>query len=426
MAAIWQSFIHKTNNNLVTIMNNTAHSTLPTANKLLTHKPRHEMIDALRGFALLGICLVHCMEYFELYWVKQDPTALHNLIFFLFAGKAYAIFALMFGVSFFIIMDNQARKGMDFRYRFVWRLVILLVLGYVHTLLYLGDILSVLGVIGLSLLFVQRLSNRWLIALATLCLLQLPFYYQYYAALNHLPGANDNPAFFSLFGDVYAAIQGASLSELFALNSAQGIYAKWMFFVESGRGLQLIGLFIIGLVLGRIGFFTQPEKFERSRVTALGIALLASAVLYWLDKSVQELPATTFQESAMAKWYITQALGTYLSSAITASLVLLFIQCYYWRPTGRYLNLLAPCGQISLTIYLLQSVIGVPLFYPFGLGWYETIGQTNSLLFGIVFYAVLMCMAQAWVKRFYYGPVEWLWRSATYMTTAVPLIKRAH
>ena len=90
------------------LMQNTTAPPLPP----LAHKPhRIELVDAIRGFALMGICLVHFMEYFELYWINQDPTTLHNIVFFLFAGKAYAIFALMFGLSFFIIMDNQAQKA---------------------------------------------------------------------------------------------------------------------------------------------------------------------------------------------------------------------------------------------------------------------------------------------------------------------------
>lgn len=381
---------------------------------------RVELVDALRGFALMGICLVHFMEYFELYWINQDPTPLHNFIFFLFAGKAYAIFALMFGLSFFIIMDKQAKRGVNFSYRFAWRLVILLAIGYIHTLYYLGDILSVLGVIGLSLLFVQGLSNRWLIAIAMLCLLQLPFYYQFFAALNNLTSANDNPAFFSLFGNVYTAIEKASLTELLVLNGSDGLYAKWIFFVESGRGLQLIGLFLIGLVLGRMGFFTQAYKFERTRIKALGIALLATIIFYSLNKYLAQLPANFFQETGMAKWYLQQLLDSYLSTAIMASLVLLFIQLYLWQRSGKLLNLLAPCGRVSLSIYLIQSLLGVPLFYPYGLGWYKTIGQTNSLLAGIIFYTLLILLAHWWVKRFYYGPVEWLWRSATYLTTGVP------
>lgn len=381
---------------------------------------RSELIDSLRGFALMGICLVHCMEYFELYWVNQDPTFLHNLIFFLFAGKAYAIFAMMFGLSFFIIMDNQARKGVNFSYRFAWRLLILLAIGYIHTLYYLGDILSVLGVIGLSLLLVQGLSNRWLLLFAALCLIQLPFYYQFYAALNNVPGANDNPSHWAMYMHVYGTIEKSSFSEVVMLNSWDGLVAKCIFFVESGRGLQLIGLFLIGLILGRIGFFTQPEKFSRSRTIAFIIAVIATVIFYGLETYLKQLPATFFQEKGMAKMYLEQLVGSYLSTTIMASLVLLFVQGYLWHRSGKLLTLLAPCGRVSLSIYLVQSLICVPLFYPYGLGWYKTIGQTNSFLFGVVFYGLLIVIAHWWVKRFYYGPCEWLWRSATYVTTQVP------
>lgn len=385
---------------------------------------RIELVDAIRGFALMGICLVHFMEYFELYWINQDPTFLHNIIFFLFAGKAYAIFALMFGLSFFIIMDNQAKKGIDFSYRFAWRLVVLLIIGYIHTLLYLGDILSVLGIIGLSLLFVQKLGNRWLVIAALLCLLQLPFYYQFYAALNNWPGANDAPAHWAVFPEVYGALAKASFSELFVINSWDGLTAKWLFFVESGRGIQLVGLFIVGLILGRIGFFTEVERFARARLLALVITLAATVFFYWSEIYLKQLPADIFQEKGMAKMYLEQIAGSYLSTAIMASILLLFIQFYLWQPTGKFLNLLAPCGRISLSIYLIQAVVGIPLFYPAGFGGYLTLGQTNSLLIGIVFYGILIVVAHWWVKRFYYGPVEWVWRSATYLSTQVPFKRR--
>jgi uncharacterized protein len=142
-----------------------------------------------------------------------------------------------------------------------------------------------------------------------------------------------------------------------------------------------------------------------------------------MDKYIAQLPANFFQETGTAKWYVHQLLGSYLSTAIMASLVLLFVQLYLWCRSGKLLNLLAPCGRISLSIYLIQSLVGVPLFYPYGLGWYKTLGQTNSLILGIIFYALLMVLAHWWVKRFYYGPVEWLWRSATYLTTNIPFRK---
>jgi uncharacterized protein len=393
-------------------------SELPLA---ISKPQRIELVDAIRGFALMGICLVHFMEYFELYWINQDPTLLHNIVFFLFAGKAYAIFALMFGLSFFIIMDNQSKKGVNFSYRFAWRLVVLLIIGYIHTLLYLGDILSVLGIIGLSLLFVQKLSNRWLVIASVLCLLQLPFFYQFYAALNNFPGANDAPSHWAVFPEVYGAITKATdFGTLATINGWQGLTAKWLYFVESGRGIQLVGLFILGLVLGRIGFFSRIDRFAAARSIALWVAIAASAIFYFLNDYIKQLPADIFQEKGMAKMYLEQIVGSYLSTAIMAAVLLAFMQCYLWQRATKLLNVLAPCGRISLSIYLVQSVVGIPLFYPVVYGGYLTLGQTNSLLIGIVFYGLLIAIAHWWVKRFYYGPVEWLWRSATYLTTQVP------
>lgn len=202
-------------------------------------------------------------------------------------------------------------------------------------------------------------------------------------------------------------------------------FLKWKAVIESGRGAQLIGLFMWGLILGRMEFFTQLERFSRTRIKALWIALIASALLYGLQKFIYHLPADAFQPKGMAKWYLEKIIASYLSTAMMALSVLAFMQLYLWKTTGHFLHLLAPCSRISLSVYLTQSFVCVPLFYPFGLGWYETIGQTNSFLFSIAFYIVLIIVAHWWVKRFYYGPVEWIWRSATYMTTNVPFKRKA-
>ena len=103
-------------------------------------KPRISSIDALRGFSLIGIVLLHCMEHFDLTSYPEYASALmqkidmgvYDVIRFFVQGKSYAIFSMLFGLSFFIQMDNQADKGVDFRLRFLWRMALLLVLGYVN------------------------------------------------------------------------------------------------------------------------------------------------------------------------------------------------------------------------------------------------------------------------------------------------------
>lgn len=95
--------------------------------------PRIEVVDALRGFAVMAILLVHNLEHFifPVYptnspgWLHVLDQGVFNGVFTLFAGKAYAIFALLFGFTFYIQSYNQKKQGKDFGYRFIWRLVLL-------------------------------------------------------------------------------------------------------------------------------------------------------------------------------------------------------------------------------------------------------------------------------------------------------------
>ena len=128
-----------------------------------TTTDRIAVIDALRGFALMGLFLVHSIELFELYWQNPVDSKVHDIIFFLFAGKAYAIFAMLFGISFFIIMDKQAQKGVDFRLRFAWRLALLFGMGTLNSMVYSGEVLQVLAGYGFFLILAYRIPNKWLI-----------------------------------------------------------------------------------------------------------------------------------------------------------------------------------------------------------------------------------------------------------------------
>ena len=116
-----------------------------THTQTITPKKRINSIDALRGFALIGIMLLHCMERFDLtlapvvespFWQAID-TAVYDSLYFLFSGKSYAMFSLLFGLSFFMQMESQAAKGVDFRGRFLWRLALLFLFGYINGLVYM-------------------------------------------------------------------------------------------------------------------------------------------------------------------------------------------------------------------------------------------------------------------------------------------------
>ncbi len=399
-----------------------------TTHSLLQHPDTPQrvlLVDALRGFALMGLFLVHSIELFELYWQNPVDSKVHDVIFFLFAGKAYAIFAMLFGISFFIIMDKQAQKGVDFRLRFAWRLVILFALGTLNSMVYSGEVLQVLAGYGFFLLLAYRVPTKWLILMAILFLLTPNLMYHYWTAIHNLPGANDRLYSAILYDQTGPVWTKGTLPEVLAFNVTTGSLAKWFWFFDGNRGLQLFGLFFIGLVFGRIGFLVHPLSFTRLRKTMLVFAILGAIVFFALQKYLAS-PAINalWPQGNMAKGFLDEMISGYFSMAFMAILVLSFIALYL-KPLGqKILGLLAPVGRMSLTIYVSQSLFGVPFFYGYGLHMYDKLSQAQALMIGIVFFTLQVLFAHWWLKRFHYGPLEWIWRAATYLTTNVPFVKK--
>ena len=385
------------------------------------HDPsRLDLLDALRGFALMGLFLVHMVELFELYWLDPQPNAAFEWTMALFAGKSFALFALCFGISFFIIMDRARTRGVDFTGRFAWRLLILLAIGLVHGLVYRGEILQILALLGLLLLLFDRIrDNRILLLLALIVLLQPLLIARAFAALDGAAWALQ-PPFFTVEDTLPVAAEG-SFAQMVVANSISGQLGKWSFYLDTGRLAQIVGLFLAGLVLGRIGFFARPDDFRRSRRVVLVVAFLLSVLTYWAKPALLDaLPA----EPGAARQTLDWMVSGWLALTVMAVYVVLFVELF--QSVGRpLLRRLAPVGRLTLTLYVGQSLIFVPLFYGFGLGLYRTITESQALALGIAAFLLQVAIVHWWFARFHYGPLEWLWRALTYLRSDVPFVKRA-
>ena len=148
----------------------------------LQHHARVDVADVLRGLAVMGIILLHSIEHFNFYSFPDTAgqgalldftdRAIWDGLFFLLGGKAYAIFALLFGFSFFIQDDNQRMRGNDFRRRFCWRMLPLFINGNFNACFFTGEILVMYSLIGIVLVLTCRLSTKWVLAIAAVCMLQ--------------------------------------------------------------------------------------------------------------------------------------------------------------------------------------------------------------------------------------------------------------
>lgn len=394
-------------------------SSLPSA--------RMTVIDALRGFALFGLFIVHTLEHFdfngypatEASWLLAVNQWIYDLVFFLFAGKAYAIFSMMFGLSFFIQMDRQAKRGVDFTARFGWRLLILLGLGYIHGLFYCGDVLTVFALCGFLLLVLYRLPTKLLLALSGLCILQIPFLVQFAQALTDPSFQLPESRMLSLFEGGAAVYGSGGLLDVIRYNTWSGQLAKWLFYVDYGRLWQIAALFIWGMLLGRSRFF---EHYEQYLPLCRKVLWGSLAAFLLLKGALFLVPGAGFGEAAAS--LADKTISSYANMAQTAVMAALFILIYARASLRPLLDRLAPLGKMSLTCYTSQSVIGTMVFYAWGFGMYAHWGIAWSFVYGIAFFALQMALCPLWLRYFQYGPLEWLWRCLTFTNFRIPLRRR--
>jgi uncharacterized protein len=389
---------------------------------------RIDLIDALRGSALFGILLLHSIEHwdFDRYpehppaWLQPLNQSAHDLGFFLFGGKAYAIFAMMFGVSFFMILDRWSRRGIDFPGRFLWRLAVLGILGYVHGLIYCGDILLIIAVLGVPLLFLHRLGNRALAWISVALVLQIPSLLETSRVLFEQGYQVAQPRHWAIYGRLWGIYSNGSFFDVIRTNLWTGQLSRLFWTFETGRYTQMLGLFIWGLLLARAHVFDDSVRCVRLAKRALVWGIVGFAVLYPI-----KLHLGDWGLKDMRAYVVDNLVSSYCNLAQMSVWAGGFALLYQWAKARPVLNLLAPFGRMSLTCYVTQALVGVPLFYGYGFALYRYLGPFYSVLVGFTIAAIQCILANYWLKRFYYGPLEWAWRSCTFLTLATPMRKRS-
>ena len=395
---------------------------------------RISILDALRGFALLGVILIHMIQHFGIFGMPSEHEVLrfpmlddavqwigNNIIM----GRFINIFAFLFGISFFIQMDRAEKKGVSFRFRFIWRMILLLVLGLLSHSFFNLEIISIYAFFGLLLLPLYRVKNWILLTLVALLLLGAP---RIIKALNH----NSNLA----TAQVETSAQGnndpgeRTLPEHVAnpsfLNTAKHNYNERLLgkmnyqFGYMGRGYVTLALFILGLYVGRIRFFESLDQHKKRNVK-LFIGFLSGTLLITLIQNI--LPAQNIfllfrpdGQKIPSALLLDRTLADTGMVLFTGALTMGFVLLYQNKRFTKYLEVLSPYGRTALTNYIMQGVIGCRLFAPWAFGTYfGNWGVAALFLLGLVIYIVQIVFSRLWLKRYLYGPLEWLWRSGTFL-----------
>ena len=398
-------------------------------------KQRHIILDALRGFALLGICLANFPEFSLYSFLHSEaaeamPTAVADrltkfLIYFIVDGKFYTIFSLLFGIGFSIIIANAAQRGANGFRIFYRRMFFLLLIGFAHLMLiWSGDILMLYALVGMLLPLFMRLTDRWLLRAAGFFLL-LPVIVDSVCQLAELhPSAAiiDWQAYYcNRYGITdanfaYWLRDAQSYDDVFKF-LIQGAIVRLQEFVDGNRYFKVMGLFLIGYYIGRHRLYADIAAHKKQLRAIMRYGLLCglplSAVYAW--SCVEGHPFGLGMHSLLyfASVYIT-------SFGYVAVICLVYLRlkdAAMWR-------FLAMPGRMALTNYIGQSVAGMIIFYGIGFGLGADMGLIYVEFIAIAVFVCEALVSRLWLSAFRFGPLEWLWRCLTY-GRHFPLIKKA-
>lgn len=388
-------------------------------------KERFVILDALRGFALLGICLANFPEFSLYTFQPAEVTAampsaaidrVVRFIQYLFIdGKFYTIFSILFGIGFSIIIANAERKGANGFKIFYRRMSVLALIGFLHLmLLWSGDILLLYAIAGMLLPLFRRLSDRMLLSVSALFIF-VPVLIEWSTGMAQISlsaWASDLQWHYCAKYGITEENFGVWLRDALSYAGVfqfliQGAFERMWEFLEGHRLLKVMGLFLLGFYIGRsriyAGLACHRKEIGRTGTISLLVGLPLSVVYAW--DSVSGHP---FGDTVASLLYAVSVVPMGIS--YMAGMAWLFMK---YETSGMWRYIAAP-GRMALTNYIGQSLIGILLFYGIGFGWGASVGLgTTELIACGVFVVELLC-SLAWLRYFRYGPLEWIWRMLTY------------
>ena len=394
-------------------------------------KERVDILDVLRGFALLGVMIDNLFGFTGwgymtdqqrqslATWPADGLMAVLEQVFI--SGKFYSLFSLLFGIGFSIILIRNEQKGINPLGVFYRRLSILMLFGLAHAvLLWEGDILLLYAVIGMALPLFGKLPDKALLSMAIALvlspllldviaiLLQVKFgstLEQLGKAIDAKKGVPPDAVQYSQ----YLYKDGSGWQE-WRNWQASGWAYRYSYILQTNRIPKVLGMFLLGFYAGRKMMYTQLEKhvplLRKLRTWGLAVGIPAGVASFYFEFFHEAIP----NPIGLVHTFF------YAISVVPLSLAYTAMICLYWvkhSGSGR-LKVLAPMGRMALTNYILQTVFSILIYYGIGMGMGGNIGPTVFIPLGLVVYVLQLVYSNWWFRYCNYGPLEWIWRQLTY------------
>jgi len=394
---------------------------------------REVFMDVLRGFAILGIFIAN-LNGFSWYNGSAKATGPYllpgadNTMSFLhqmfIEGKFYSIFSLLFGWGIALQFKRAEERGINALPTVRRRLFFMLLLGAVHLLLWPGDIVFFYAILAFVLLPLRKLSNKTLLITGCLLVLSPILLYwlkmtwpvlNYPADLAIKTATKVESSLFTIKSEqdfLNIMKHGNSWFEQVQMNVVGFFYRyNYLFFVS--RIPKVLGIFLIGYVIGRSDFYKNILQHKKIVYWAIGIGLVVGLPANYFLAYYMSNHGGDYWQLKTKGFYQTifYALGV---APLAMAYVGLFMLSFQKVAGKKVLSVFTPVGKMAFSNYILQTLIGSFVFLGPGLGYFGEVGPVYYTIFGVVVFIFQIILSTIWLKFFNYGPVEWIWRSATY------------
>lgn len=372
---------------------------------------RLDVIDVIRGFAILGIFLVN-MQDFNSPWLYMEPGVLWGSKKDLFASSFidifaqasfYTLFSFLFGYGIIIFKERAIKKEYRFVPLFSRRLFFLLILGIIHAfLIWHGDILITYAIIGFIFLLFHNLKAKtlliWAIVIILISAILVGGLLFIADLLTPTPISNYNPEKVELSLDVYSSgtyleITKQRVNDWLYVNN----FGNYIFII-----LGILPMFLLGAYAAKERLFHNVKEHYNKIKSIWTISLIIAVVFKFLPYIV---------EDNIGIDYLQDTLGGPAAALFYATSIALLFENAWWRKKIEFFKYI---GRLSLSNYLFQSIVSTTIFYGYGFGFYGSVSTFYGLLLTITIFIIQILLSKAWIKKYRIGPVEWLWRSFTY------------
>ncbi|QKJ61909.1 DUF418 domain-containing protein [Flavobacterium sp. M31R6] len=376
-----------------------------------TYKPiednkRTTIVDILRGWALLGVVIGNYVDY-KFIGLPSDSNAknivttiLGNIHQYVFAAKSWTLLSVLFGYGFAVLIQNVESKGKNPVGFFAWRMLILFVLAFVNSAIWLGDILKDYAFLGLILLLFYKCSAKTILRVSLFLLLTIPLISGYVNTLKYVvPDVYSDPKHLQLY-------HSSNWFDVFEYNLLGTYYGQMLNLTYAITvHIMMFTCMLLGFYAQKTDFFTRLPELKKTLKKTFFISLAIALLLI----SVFEI---VFSKDLVFPTYFRPGYWLVLSTMFSIATGICILYNHNKLQTlFAYFRL---SGKMTLTNYVVQNLLATVIFSGIGLKLYNTMPFWFYYILAVSVFIIQLFVSKWWLSKFNYGPVEWLWRVLSY------------